>query len=83
MNDWSAYPLTLRVEHIAQIYSLHPDTVRALVRRGDATIPAPFADRPYRFRRREVQQHYDTLRMSTVRSERSRAATEDRHRRAG
>ena len=73
-NDLSGYPLTLRIEHLAEIYSLHPDTVRTLVRRGDASIPAPFADRPYRFRRREVQQHFDTLTLRTVRHERARAS---------
>lgn len=70
--EWAKYGLTLRVRHIAEIYDLKPDSIRKALRNGDPSVPHPFADRPYRFRKSNVMQHYERLELSDLRRARAR-----------
>lgn len=66
-TDFLSLPGTLRVEHLAAIYDVRPQTVRDGVRRLDPSYPTPFMDRPYRWRKVDVEKHYHFLTMSVVR----------------
>ncbi len=70
--DWATLPVTLRIREVASIYSMREDTVRKQLRIGDASLPLPFADRPYRFRKSDVQRHYERLELSDIRRARAR-----------
>lgn len=59
VHDWRELPLTLRMRDIAAIYGLHERTVRTKVERGDEDIPRPNFLRPYRWRKSDVQAHYE------------------------
>lgn len=71
-GDWATVPGTCRLRHVAVIYSVNEDTARAGIRRGDPSLPTPFADRPYRFRKIDVQRHYGRLELTDVRRARMR-----------
>ena len=65
------YPPTLLVPHIAELYGLRPDTVRKNLQHGDPSMPPPFMNRPWRWRKTEVQRHYNRLTLRDVRQARA------------
>jgi len=70
--SWDRYPITLRVPHLCEIYGgLKPDTLRRAILRGDPSLPLPFMDRPWRWRKAEVQRHYNRLTLRDVRNARA------------
>lgn len=71
-QDWIALPMTLRIRHLATIYGLKESSMRKAVRLGDPSVPKPFVDRPYRFRKADVQKHYERLELFDVRMARRR-----------
>jgi hypothetical protein len=57
--DWSAFPLTLRPEHLATIYGYSIRTIRNLAAARSPKIPTPSTARPFGWNRADVQRHYD------------------------
>lgn len=79
-GDWGAVPGTLKVWHLSSIYGVAEETLRAALRRGDPSLPTPFADRPYRFRKSEVVAHYARLELSDMRRARARLRRQEQER---
>lgn len=68
ITSFDQLPLTLRMAHIAALYDLCIDTVRDKVEQGDTVaIPRPSFVRPYRWRKADVQRHYDHASVSDQR----------------
>lgn len=72
--SWDAVPLTVSLKQVAALYDLHWKTAQVKVRRGDASLPRPFLDRPYRFRKSDVKAHYERVNLADVRRARATAA---------
>ncbi len=71
--DWDRYPITLKVPQVAEIYgAMKPDTVRRAIRARDPSLPTPFMDRPWRWRKADVIRHYQQLELSDLRRARAR-----------
>ena len=56
--DWRVFPLTLRAQHIAEIYGYTLLTARKLAQKRSPKIPTPCTSRPYGWNREDVQRHY-------------------------
>ena len=60
LAEWQAYPPTLRVQHLADIYSKSVHTVRDLLTSGSAKLPIPCERRPWGVNRDDCRRHYET-----------------------
>ena len=72
------YPPTMLAVHVAELYAMKPDTLRRAVRVGDPSVPPPFMDKPWRWRKSEVQRHYNRLTLRDVRQARAQLRREAR-----
>jgi hypothetical protein len=70
--NWAAYGPTLFVRDVAEIFGLSAITIRRAVKRGDESLPQPFADRPWRWRKSDVRHRYERLTVRDVRVARSK-----------
>lgn len=57
--DWRSLPLTLRAEHIAQIYNRRVGGVKKAAQQRSNKIPTPCERRPWGWNRADVQRHYE------------------------
>ena len=58
--NWSAFPLTLRAEHIAEIYNRKSvGAVKKAAQRRSKKIPTPCESRPWGWNRADVIRHYE------------------------
>jgi len=65
VTDWGQLPLTLNAHHVAAIYGLKWCTVLSKI--GSGEVAAPFADKPWRWRKADVKAHYERLSLHGVR----------------
>jgi hypothetical protein len=70
--DWSLYGPTLFVRDLAEIFGLSAITIQRAVKHGDESLPQPFADRPWRWRKSDVRLRYERLTVRDVRVARSK-----------
>lgn len=59
ITEWNAYPKTLRVQHIADIYGYSVETVRTYARKRNPKIPTPCVTRAFGWNRDDVRRHYE------------------------
>jgi hypothetical protein len=64
--DQSTWPLVMFIEQIAELYGRSAKAIRTHCDQG-RFIPAPFINRPYRWRRADVVRHVEGARGSTLR----------------
>jgi hypothetical protein len=61
MNDvnWSAYPATLRPEHLAEIYTRKVSGVKKGLQRRSKKLPTPCETRPWGVRKSDCKRHFE------------------------
>lgn len=73
VTDWAALPITLNAHHVAAIYGFEWRTVLRKI--GSGEVAAPFADKPWRWRKADVKAHYERLSLHTTRRARLKQAS--------
>ena len=56
--NWSVFPLTMRAEHLAEVYGYAVRTIRNMAASRSPKIPTPSTARPFGWNRADVQRHY-------------------------
>lgn len=59
LTDWKVFPMTLRAQHISEIYNYTLLTVRKMAQERNSKIPTPCTTRPFGWNREDVRRHYE------------------------
>lgn len=62
----ASWPMVMSIDHVSALYGRTVKAIRAHCEQGRFT-PAPFLNRPYRWRKADVLRHVEGARGSTLR----------------
>lgn len=57
--NWSAYPATLRAEHLAEIYNRKVKGVKKALQQRSPKLPTPCETRPWGVRKSDARRHFE------------------------
>ena len=57
--NWSAFPLTMRAQHLSEVYGYTLRTIRNMAAQRNPKIPTPSTSRPFGWNRADVIRHYE------------------------